>query len=196
MCVIVMLPIAYPNWSPVKQGLSFVGMIIGTVLAETTFSGAFSDRFTRRLSGGNYHDREPEMRLWLFIPAALTTVLGLLLFGLSQQFAWHWSVTQVATAILAFGVQVGNTTTTIYVVECYPAELMSIVAFYSLHLNLSAFASPFWISPMTNTLGWAWSFGSQAIVVVVFATAFVPALILWGKRMRVWRGPLSSQVTY
>lgn len=186
-----MLPAAYPTWSPEKQGLLLIGMIVGTALAEVTFSGALSDRIVRRLSRGNLDERTPEMRLWLFIPAVITTVLGLILFGLTAQFGWHWAVAQVAVGLFGFGVQVGNTTAMIYAIECYPTQVMSIVAFYSFHLNLSAFASPFWIVPMTNAMGWAWSFGSQAIIVVVFAGICVPLLIVWGRRLQEWKGPLT-----
>lgn len=195
MCVITMLPAAYPTWQPQIQGLLVTGMIIGTVLAEVTCSGALSDALVRRLSRGITTQRQPEMRLWLLIPAVFTTALGLMLFALSTQRGWHWAVTQVGAGLVAFGMQAGNTVVSTYIVDCYPQQVMSIIAFYSLHLNLAAFASPFWIVPQVNNSGWGWAFGSEAIVVVVFAVVFVPGMLIWGRTLRTWRGPLILQRT-
>jgi len=195
MCVITMLPVAYPTWKPQIQGLLMLGMILGTVIAEGTCSGTLSDTLVRRFSAGVAERRRPEARLWLLIPAVLTTVLGLVLFGISQQYAWHWAAAQVATAVFAFGIQAGNTVVSAYVVDCYPDHVMSIVAFYSVHLNLSAFASPFWIVPQVNHIGWGWTFGSEALITAVFAAVFFPAMILWGSKMRSLRGPLTWHMT-
>lgn len=187
-----MLPAAYPTWQPQIQGLLVVGMIIGTITAEITCSGALSDALVNRLSGGIPSHRKPEMRLWLLIPAILATSLGLTLFALSTQRGWHWVVTQVGAGFVAFGIQAGNTVVSTYVVDCYPQHVMSIIAFYSVHLNLSAFASPFWIVPQVSDAkwGWGWAFGSEAIIVVVFGVLVIPGMLIWGNKLRLWRGPL------
>lgn len=197
MCVITMLPAAYPTWQPQIQGLLVIGMIIGTITAEVTCSGALSDALVDCLSGGIASQRKPEMRLWLLIPAILATSLGLTLFALSTQRGWHWAVTQVGSGFVAFGIQAGNTVVSTYVVDCYPQHVMSIIAFYSVHLNLSAFASPFWIVPQVSDprWGWGWAFGSEAIIVVVFGALFIPGMLIWGDKLRLWRGPLVWQKT-
>lgn len=197
MCVITMLPAAYPTWQPQIQGLLVIGMIIGTIVAEITCSGALSDFLVTRFSHGIPARRQPEMRLWLLIPALFTTALGLTLFALSTQRSWHWALTQLGAGFVAFGIQVGNTVVSTYVVDCYPQHVMSIIAFYSVHLNLSAFASPFWIVPQVSDRrwGWGWAFGSEAIIVVVFGALFVPGMLIWGTRLRAWRGPLVWQKT-
>lgn len=40
------------------------------------------------------------------------------------------------------GIQMGNTVTASYIVDSYPLQSMSIITFYAVLLNLSAFASP------------------------------------------------------
>ena len=195
MCVITMLPAAHPTWKPQIQGLLVSGMIVGTIVAEVTCSGTLSDTLVRRFSSGVVERRRPEVRLWLLLPAVSATALGLVLFALTQQYNWHWAIGQTATAIFAFGVQVGNTVVSTYVVDCYPDHVMSIIAFYSVHLNLSAFASPFWIVPQVNRMGWGWTFGSEALITVAFAAAFLPVMILWGSSLRSWRGPLIWNTT-
>lgn len=197
-----MLPAAYPTWKPQIQGLLVSGMIIGTVIAEFTCSGALSDYLIARLSSSTSFNstancphsslpaRKPEIRLYLLVPALFTTTLGLILFAVSQQYHWHYIVAQLATALFAFGIQVANTVVSSYIVDCYPDQVMSIVALYSVHLNLSAFASPFWIVPQQASEGWGWAFGSEAIIVAGCAVVWVPAMIIWGGRMLKWRGPL------
>ncbi|KAG8972810.1 hypothetical protein FRC05_009532 [Tulasnella sp. 425] len=129
LCVITMIPAAYPTYSPQHQGLLFLGLIIGTIIAEAFFSGTLSDRLVAYISRTRRTPRTPEMRLWLFWPAALLTAVGLALFGVAIQYNWHWAVAQVAMGIFGFGVQVGNTTTMAYAVDCHPDHAMDVTLF-------------------------------------------------------------------
>lgn len=43
---------------------------------------------------------------------------------------------------VAAGIQMGNTVITSYIVDSYPLQSMSVITFYSVFLNLSAFANP------------------------------------------------------
>ena len=157
--------------------------------AEAFFAGRLSDHLVSRLSRRADGVRVPEHRLWLFYPAAVSTAVGLVLFGCSVQFDWHWAVGQVALALIGLGIQIGNTITVAYVVDCYPHLVMEVTAFYSLHLNLSAFASPFFIVPWVERNGWALSFGLQGLIVLVIASIFVPFLQMRGGRLRFPKGP-------
>ncbi|KAG9121182.1 hypothetical protein FRC07_002978, partial [Ceratobasidium sp. 392] len=147
LCVITMLPGAYPDYNPQVQGLLFLGFIVGTLISELLFSGGISDYLVRRAAAKNNGERIPEKRLLLYFPAALLTTIGLALFGCTVQFNWHWFVAQVATFLVGTGIQVGNTTTMAYIVDAYPQHVMDVTLFYSFHLNMSAFVSPFFIVP-------------------------------------------------
>lgn len=160
----------------------YIGLIVGTVIAEACCSGRLSDHLVTRLSRDGR--RSPEHRLWLYWPAAITTAIGLALFGCAIEFNWHWAVTQVALAVMGFGIQIGNTTTVSYCVDCYPDLVMDVTAFYSFHLNLSAFASPFFIVPWVERNGWALSFGLQGLIVAGSTLLVVPALQLYARRTR------------
>lgn len=167
----------------------FVGLIIGTMTAEAFFAGRLSDHLVTRLSKRTAGVRVPEHRLWLFYPAAVSTAVGLVLFGCTVQFGWHWAVGQVALALIGFGIQIGNTIAVTYVVDCCPHLVMEVTAFYSLHLNLGAFASPFFTVPWVERNGWALSFGLQGLIVLVAATLFVPFLQIRGGRLRHPKSP-------
>ena len=43
------------------------------------------------------------------------------------------------------GLQTGNTVLSAYIVDCYPLQSMSVITFYSVVLDLSAFTNP--VSP-------------------------------------------------
>jgi hypothetical protein len=186
-----MIPLAYPSYTPQIQGLLFLGLIIGTLIAEAFFSGSLSDRIVAAIARKRNISRTPEMRLWLLWPAAVFTSVGLVLFGLSVQYNWHWAAGQVAMGLFGFGVQVGNTITTTYAVDCHPEHVMDVIVFYSFHLNLSAFASPFFIVPWVDLSGWAWCFGVQGSIVMGAAIICIGILQFYGQRMREWKGPIS-----
>jgi hypothetical protein len=117
-----MIPAAFPDYSPASQvrvtplfyldshstsqGLLYIGLIVGTIVAEALCSGRLSDYLVTKLSKSG--PRSPEHRLWLYWPAALFSAIGLALFGCSVQYNWHWMVCELSLAILAFGVQIGE----------------------------------------------------------------------------------------
>lgn len=86
--------------------------------------------------------------------------VGLILWGISIEKDYHWMVGQVAfflcksipldtkiqcnidVLLVAAGIQIGNTVTSSYVADCYPLQTTSVITFYAVFLNLSAFINP------------------------------------------------------
>ncbi|GAB1519732.1 hypothetical protein RhiTH_002800 [Rhizoctonia solani] len=190
LCVITMLPGAYPDYNPQVQGLLFLGFILGTLISEMLFSGGLSDYLVQRAMQKTNGERVPEKRLLLWFPAALLTTIGLVLFGCTVQLNWHWFIAQIATFLIGTGIQIGNTTTISYVVDVYPQHVMDVTLFYTFHLNLSAFASPFFIVPWIERIGWAWCFGAQGAMVTASCLIFAPFLYMYGRWLRDWKGPI------
>lgn len=73
LSIITMVPAAYPQYTPVVQGLLFIGLFVGTLVSEICFSGRLSDWIVTVLMKQNKSIRTPEMRLWLSYPAILIT---------------------------------------------------------------------------------------------------------------------------
>ena len=69
LSVITMVPAAYEMYSPLIQGLLFLGLFLGTLVVEICCSGRLSDWIVERLAKRNGGVRVPEMRLWLAYPA-------------------------------------------------------------------------------------------------------------------------------
>lgn len=115
LSIITMLPAAYISYTPQIQGLLFLGLLLGTLFAEAFCSGKMSDYIMLRLAEKNNGVRVPEMRLWLAYPAALLSAgmlclslapygleqanifpVGLIIWGISIDKAYHWIVGQIA----------------------------------------------------------------------------------------------------
>ncbi|KAI9371809.1 major facilitator superfamily domain-containing protein [Aspergillus egyptiacus] len=193
LSVITMVPAAYPQYSALIQGLLFLGLLIGTVVSEVTCSGRLSDYIVGRLAKKNGGVRVAEMRLWLAYPAILLTVVGLILFGVSIDKSYHWMVGQVAFFLFAAGIQIGNTVTSSYIIDSYPLQSTAMVIFYAVFLNLSAFINPFFIAPWHESVGWTWTFTTQALIVLVPGTLLFAGLQKFGAALRA-KVPMPSWV--
>ena len=82
------------------------------------------------------------------------------------------------------GIQIGNAAISTYIIDCYPLQSMSIVIFYSVILNLSAFISPFFIAPWVDQMGYTWSFAIQGMLCVFFCIPALAALHYYGPSIR------------
>ncbi|KAL9102149.1 MAG: hypothetical protein Q9163_002680 [Psora crenata] len=184
LSIITMLPAAYPTYKPQIQGLLFLGLLLGTLFSEVLCSGALSDSIVAKLAAKEHGLRVPEMRLWLAYPAALLSAIGLIVWGISVDKAYHWMVGQIAFFLFAAGIQMGNTIITSYVVDSYPLQSMSVITFYSVFLNLSAFIDPFFIAPWQAKSGFTLSFAAQGIITFFAAVPVIAALHKWGPAIR------------
>ncbi|KAJ5312659.1 hypothetical protein N7508_003489 [Penicillium antarcticum] len=184
LSVITMVPAAYAQYTPLIQGLLFLGLLLGTVVAEVGCSGRLSDYIVERLSKRNGNVRVPEMRLWLAYPAILITTVGLIVWGVSIDKNYHWIVGQVAFFLFAAGIQIGNTVTSSYVVDCYPLQTTSVITFYAVFLNLSAFINPFFIANWQASSGWTWTFTAHGLIVLVGGCIVFGVLHKFGAWMR------------
>lgn len=191
LSVITYLPVAYIQYRPEIQGLLFIGLILGTLLSEIFFSGHLSDLIVLKLAKKNNDVRVAEMRLWLIYPSAIITTIGLIFWGISVDRGYHWMVGQVALFLFAAGIQIGNTAVSAYIVDCYPLHAMSVITFYAVLLNASAFINPFLIAPWVESAGFTWTFSAQGLIVFGTMVPVTIALQKYGAMMREWRGPPS-----
>lgn len=128
--------------------------------------------------------RVPESRLWLIYPAVLISAIGLIVWGLSIDQGYHWIVGQIAFFLFAAGIQMGNTAVCAYIVDCHPQHGMSVIIFYSVLLNLSAFVNPFFIIPWVDTAGPTWTFSGQAVITFF---VMIPVTAVVHRFGAVWR---------
>ncbi|SMR62884.1 unnamed protein product [Zymoseptoria tritici ST99CH_3D1] len=188
LSIITLIPVAYATYSPQIQGLLFIGLIVGTLFSEIFCSGRLSDWLVVKLAAKSGSGKTPEMRIWLLYPAALLTSIGLIIWGISIDRNYHWMVGQVAFALFGAGTQMGNTAVTTYVLDAYPLQSMSVIVFYSVVLNLSAFVDPFFIVPWLDTAGYTWTFAGHAIITAFFCIPAFALLHKFGGKIRAQNG--------
>ncbi|CAO1601179.1 hypothetical protein XANCAGTX0491_004843 [Xanthoria calcicola] len=188
LSVITMIPAAYVQYSPQVQGLLFIGLLLGTLFSEIFASGTLSDFLVAKLARKNHGVRLPEMRLWLAYPAALLSAIGLIIWGISIDRGYHWMVGQIAFFLFGAGIQMGNTVTASYMVDCYPLQSMSVITFYAVLINLSAFINPFFIAPWQAQSGFTWTFAAQGIITFFASVPVVVILHRWGGSLRAAAG--------
>lgn len=173
------------NFSALSTGLIYLSPFIGGVLG-TAVAGKVSDVIVKFMSSRNGGLYEPEFRLVMAIPIALTTVVGLMGFGWSAQVHDAWIVPTVFFGLISFGCSLGSTTAITFVVDSYrqyAGEALVTLNFSKNVLHGLVFSLFF------NK--WLAADGSRNVFLIIgsiqliFLLGTVP-MYIYGKRMRMW----------
>ncbi|KAL2813120.1 major facilitator superfamily domain-containing protein [Aspergillus granulosus] len=106
------------NFTSLQTGLIYISPFVGGLLG-TAVAGKISDiivRYMTRRNGGVY---EPEFRLVMAVPIALSTTIGLMGFGWSAQEKDAWIVPTIFFGLVSFGCCLGSTTSITFCVDSY-----------------------------------------------------------------------------
>ncbi|KAF7586817.1 hypothetical protein BBP40_008272 [Aspergillus hancockii] len=106
------------NFTALQVGLVYISPFVGGLLG-TAVAGKVSDvivQYMTRRNGGVY---EPEFRLVMAIPIALSTTAGLMAFGWSAEEKDSWIVPTIFFGLVSFGCCLGSTTSITFCVDSY-----------------------------------------------------------------------------
>lgn len=147
------------------------------------FAGPLNDQLMMFLSRRNRGWREPEFRLWSFLPSGLIMPAGLFLYGVGAANGLPWIGPIIGMGLVGFGLAVAAALTMAYVVDCYKAIDGEAVTTVILIRNIIGSALTFGIQP------WIDSMGVQDTFIMAGCLAFAITmasglLIAWGKKMR------------
>jgi MFS family permease len=173
------------NFTPLQAGLVYLSPFIGGIFG-TAVAGKLSDavvRYMARRNGGVY---EPEFRLIMTIPIALSTTIGLMGFGWSAQKMDNPIVPTVFFGIISFGCSLGSTTAITFAVDSY--RQFSGEALVTLNFSKNIFHGLVF-SLFFNR--WLESEGSRDVFLAIGGIQLACLLTtipmyIYGKRARMW----------
>ncbi|PVH69753.1 MFS general substrate transporter [Cadophora sp. DSE1049] len=173
------------GFSALSTGLIYLSPFIGGVLG-TAVAGKVSDVIVRAMAKRNGGLYEPEFRLVMAAPVAVTTVIGLMGFGWSAELHDAWIVPTIFFGIISFGCSLGSTTAITFCVDSY--RQYAGEALVTLNFSKNIFHG------LVFSLffpGWLEHSGSKSVfnwlgVIQLILMAFTVPMYIFGKRARMW----------
>ncbi|KAJ5731783.1 uncharacterized protein N7483_006291 [Penicillium malachiteum] len=173
------------GFTPLQAGLIYISPFIGGLLG-TAVAGKVSDivvRYLTRRNGGIY---EPEFRLVMAIPIALSTTIGLMGFGWSAQVMDAWIVPTIFFGLISFGCCLGSTTAITFCVDSYrqyAGEALVTLNFSKNVLHGLIFS--------LFIVDWLDTDGSRTVYLIIggiqlFCLLMTIPMYMYGKRARMW----------
>lgn len=173
------------GFTALQAGLVYISPFVGGLLG-TAVAGKVSDivvRFLTRRNGGIY---EPEFRLVMAIPIALSTTIGLMGFGWSAQNMDAWIVPTIFFGLISFGCCLGSTTAITFCVDSYrqyAGEALVTLNFSKNVLHGLVFS--------LFIVDWLETDGSRTVYLVIggiqlFCLLMTIPMYMYGKRARMW----------
>jgi len=173
------------NFSALSTGLIYLSPFIGGVLG-TAVAGKVSDIIVRAMSKRNGGLYEPEFRLVMAAPVAVTTVIGLMGFGWSAQDHDSWIIPTIFFSVISFGCSLGSTTAITFCVDSYrqyAGEALVTLNFSKNVFHGLVFSLFFnkWLEADGSRMVFIWLGIIQLILM-----AFTIPMYIFGKRARMW----------
>ncbi|KAJ5400811.1 hypothetical protein N7465_011300 [Penicillium sp. CMV-2018d] len=175
------------NFDAVGVGLMNVAPFVGALLGFP-FGGYLSDKSILWLSKRNGGIYEPEMRLWLALPIAITSPAGILIFGLGLAYGAPWAVLTVGFAFFGFSIAAVSGIALSYVMDCYQEIIGDALVGVIFMRNIFSVIVLFVLTPWVNKMGLRNLHILCAVVAFVILLIPIP-LLIWGKKARIATAP-------
>ncbi|KAK1991493.1 major facilitator superfamily transporter [Colletotrichum falcatum] len=173
------------DFDALETGLVYLSPFVGGILG-TAVAGKVSDIIVKSMARRNGGLYEPEFRLVMAAPVALTTVIGLMGFGWSAQERDHWIVPTIFFGIISFGCTLGSTTAITFCVDSYRQYAGEALVTLNFSKNIfhglvfSLFVTH-WLTDDGPKMVFIW----LGVIQLVFLFLTIP-MYLYGKRARMW----------
>ncbi|OCK83457.1 MFS general substrate transporter [Lepidopterella palustris CBS 459.81] len=173
------------HFTSLQVGLIYVSPFIGGLLG-TLGGGKVSDIMIKIMAKHNHGVYEPEFRLFMVIPVAISSGIGLMGFGWSAQDHDAWVVPTVFFGIIGFGCALGASTAVTFCVDSYRQYAGEALVTLNFSKNiLHGLVFSFFVGE------WVQSSGSKQVFCVIggmhlaFLILTIP-MFIFGKRCRMW----------
>jgi len=173
------------NFTAFQTGLVYVSPFVGGILG-TGVAGKVSDIIVRAMSRRNGGLYEPEFRLAMVIPIAVSTTVGLMGFGWSIEERDHWIVPTIFFGIVSFGCSLGSTTSITFCVDSYRQYAGEALVTLNFSKNIfhglafSLFVTH-WLADDGPKMVFVWI----GIIQLLLCLTTIP-MYIFGKKARLW----------
>ncbi|WQF89471.1 Putative major facilitator superfamily, MFS transporter superfamily [Colletotrichum destructivum] len=173
------------NFDALQTGLVYLSPFVGGILG-TAVAGKVSDIIVKSMARRNGGLYEPEFRLVMAAPVAITTVIGLMGFGWSAEERDHWIVPTVFFGLISFGCTLGSTTSITFCVDSYRQYAGEALVTLNFSKNIfhglvfSLFVTH-WLSDDGPKTVFIW----LGVIQLIFLFFSIP-MYMYGKRARMW----------
>ncbi|CAG7928822.1 unnamed protein product [Penicillium olsonii] len=171
------------NFDAKGVGLMNIAPFVGAVLGFP-FGGHLSDKSILWLSKRNRGYYEPEMRLWLALPLAVITPVGILMFGLGLAYGAHWALLAVGFGVFGFAFAAISGIALSYLMDCYQDIIGDALIGVIFMRNIFSVIVLFVLTPWVNRMGMRNLHILVAVIAFVILLLPLP-LLKWGKRARI-----------
>lgn len=167
------------NFSPVAQGLFFIGPLVGVLLGEL-IAGPASDWLMNRersRAASTARDVRLEARLVGGLPGYILAPLGVVIFGVTLETRCPWIAPCIGFALANFGLQLVTTPLKTYCIDCYPSHSGSVLQLLNAIRQIISFTVPFWSPNLSAKVGYGLGFGIEAIIMGFFSVCSLLAFL-------------------
>ncbi|OLL25166.1 putative MFS-type transporter [Neolecta irregularis DAH-3] len=172
------------RFSSLSTGLVYISPFISGILG-TAVAGKVSDIFARILTRRNHGVYEPEYRLIMILPVALSVTIGLFGFGWSAQQKDAWIVPTLFFGVISFGCSLGSTTAITFTVDSYRPFAGEALVTLNLTKNLAGFAFSLFTNNFIDRDGTKTVFLTFGGIQLFVCLLGIP-MYVFGKRARHW----------
>ena len=181
----LIIPTYFPavyGFNIAQSGNVALSLIIGAIIGEF-FSGAWSDWIMTKKAARYGGERVPEYRIDALWPALILCPGGLLIFGLCLYKGVAWIGACIGLGVAIAGYQIMITVTTTYAIDGYRSQSGAISTLFNCVRQTLAFTIPFYNMPFAARAGYAWTFGTYALITVIMS---IPVIMFrwYGRQLR------------
>ncbi|KAF2161461.1 hypothetical protein M409DRAFT_69801 [Zasmidium cellare ATCC 36951] len=177
------------NFNTGESGLSFLGVVVGAVLAACCHP--LQEHYYRKRVAQNDGKGVPEARMWTACVGAFFMPISLFWFAWTSFKSVPWIVPIIASAFWGAGIFIVTLAMLNYLVDSYQTYSASALAGANVVRNALGAVFPLFTDQMYNAMGYEWA----GTFVACLSLLFVPLPIWWfwrGERLRL-RSPWARE---
>ena len=172
-----------------EQGLAFLGMTIGPIIAFCFYP--LQERYYLRQCAKNEGRGVPEARMWMARLGAIFIPVSLFWFGWTSYRSVHWIVPIIGSAFFGAGIYIIILSILNYVVDSYQTYSASALAGVILVRNTVGAGFPLFATQMYNKLDYEWASSLLAFLGILLVP--IPFVFFYKGRAIRLRSPWARE---